>query len=142
MKAIDTSVAVPALTAGHPEHERARRMVAAERPHLPLHAAVETYAVLTRLPAPAGVPAAVAADVVERNFRQRTLALSRSATLRLLGEMAAVGIVGGATYDALIGATAREAGATLVTRDRRAAATYAQLGVDWELLAEGPARPS
>jgi len=35
----------------------------------------------------------------------------------------------------LIAATASHAGATLLSRDRRAAATYERLGVDYELLA-------
>lgn len=38
-------------------------------------------------------------------------------------------------YDALIGATAAAAGATLVTADRRALATYALVGADVELVA-------
>ncbi len=38
-------------------------------------------------------------------------------------------IIGGATYDALIGLTARESGAELLSCDRRAAVTYEALGV-------------
>lgn len=134
MIAIDTSVAVPALSAGHPDHFTAHRVVAEQEPALPAHAALETYAVLTRLPAPAGVPARVAAELVRRNFAQRLLHLSEEALLTLLDELAHTGVVGGATYDALIGATARTAGATLVTNDRRATSTYAALGVDVQLL--------
>jgi predicted nucleic acid-binding protein len=43
-------------------------------------------------------------------------------------------IRGGATYDALIGATVRAAGASLVTCDRRAVATYERLGLEFDLL--------
>jgi predicted nucleic acid-binding protein len=49
-------------------------------------------------------------------------------------EFARRDIRGGAAYDALIGATARSAGAKLYTCDRRARATYELLGVDVEFL--------
>lgn len=48
--------------------------------------------------------------------------------------MASAGIGGGAIYDALIAESARLAGATLVSADRRAAATYAAVGVEVEFL--------
>lgn len=129
MIAIDTSVAVPALSAGHPDHEAARAVVASEKPRLPIHVLVETYAVLTRLPPPAGVPPAVAAELLDRNFGKRTIGLADHEIVALFAELAAAGVAGGATYDALVGATARSAGATLVTSDRRAAGTYARLGI-------------
>jgi predicted nucleic acid-binding protein len=44
------------------------------------------------------------------------------------------GIRGGAAYDALIGATARSAGALLYTCDLRARATYDLLGVEVEFI--------
>ena len=44
------------------------------------------------------------------------------------------GIHGGATYDALIGATAAAEGATLVTAERRALVSYALVGADVELV--------
>ena len=53
---------------------------------------------------------------------------------RLLDLAAAEGIAGGAVYDALVAATAREAGATLLTLDRRAVTTYQLLRVDYRLL--------
>ena len=53
---------------------------------------------------------------------------------RLLGELSSMGIVGGAVYDGLICATAREAEATLVTLDRRAAITYDRFRVRFRLL--------
>ncbi|MDN5931564.1 MAG: PIN domain-containing protein [Pseudonocardia sp.] len=136
MIAIDTSVAVPALSAGHPDHVAAHAVVAGERPSLPAHAAIETYAVLTRLPAPAGVPAGVAAELVVRNFGSRILHLPDGELCPLLERLAAAGISGGATYDALIAATVWAAGATLVTGDRRAAPTYAKIGVAVRLLDE------
>ncbi|MDN5750227.1 MAG: PIN domain-containing protein [Pseudonocardia sp.] len=134
MIAIDTSVAVPALSAGHPDHAAAHALVAAERPWLPAHAAIETYAVLTRLPAPAGVPVGHAAQLVVRNFDGRILHLPEGELCPLIEQLAAAGISGGATYDALIAATARAADATLVTGDRRAAPTYAKIGAAVRLI--------
>ncbi|HJW15082.1 MAG TPA: PIN domain-containing protein [Thermoanaerobaculia bacterium] len=43
-------------------------------------------------------------------------------------------MAGGATYDALIGATAHHAGAMLLTRDRRATTVYEKLGIQHELV--------
>jgi predicted nucleic acid-binding protein len=95
---------------------------------------LETYAVLTRLPAPAGVTARIAAELVEANFGDRILTLRDGDLAALLYELAAADIVGGAAYDALIGVTARAHGARLVTADRRAATTYQRLGVDLEIV--------
>ena len=53
---------------------------------------------------------------------------------KLIPEFAERDIRGGATYDALIAATAREAGARLVTCDRRALSVYERLGVRVQFL--------
>jgi predicted nucleic acid-binding protein len=55
--------------------------------------------------------------------------------VRLLDLAAAENIAGGALYDALVAATAREAGAKLLTLDRRAVTTYRLLRVDYQLVA-------
>lgn len=133
MIAVDTSVAVPALASGHPDHLAAHAVVAAERPALPAHAAVETYAVLSRLPAPAGVPADIAAHLVTANFGTRILP-GPSEPTALLAELGSLGVIGGAAYDALIAVTARAAGAMLITADRRAAETYERIGVEFQLI--------
>lgn len=44
------------------------------------------------------------------------------------------GRAGGAVYDALIAAAALEADARLLSRDERAARTYAAIGVQFELV--------
>ena len=49
---------------------------------------------------------------------------------RLIDELVLRGISGGATYDALIGMTAKAAGATLHTCDRRARLVYERLDVE------------
>jgi predicted nucleic acid-binding protein len=58
------------------------------------------------------------------------LTLSGEAVASLVAELAALGIAGGSTYDGLIAATARTAGATLHTCDRRGRLIYDRLGVD------------
>jgi predicted nucleic acid-binding protein len=52
----------------------------------------------------------------------------------LINYLAVHNVIGGATYDALVGSTARAAGATLLTRDRRALRTYELLQVEYELV--------
>jgi len=67
-------------------------------------------------------------------FPEPLLVLDAGVHERLLDELASLGIVGGAVYDGLICATARAADATLVTLDRRAAATYDRFRVGFRLL--------
>jgi predicted nucleic acid-binding protein len=49
-------------------------------------------------------------------------------------QMAELGRPGGAIYDALIGVTARRAGLTLISADRRAAAIYELLEIPFQML--------
>jgi predicted nucleic acid-binding protein len=48
--------------------------------------------------------------------------------------MAAAEVSGGAIYDALIAATAKHWAASLLTRDRRAAAAYDKVGARYEMM--------
>ena len=128
MNVIDTSVAVAGLSPWHEHHEPSRRVLE-HGARLAGHAYVETYSTLTRLPDPFRVEPAVAADLLARRFRS-ALVHPRTRTLADLPErLAAAGISGGASYDALIALTALDHRATLVTLDERATPTYAALGV-------------
>ena len=69
-------------------------------------------------------------------FPEPWLALGAEEHRDLVDELAALRISGGAIYDALVSASARAAGATLVTCDRRAAAIYERLRVVVELLGD------
>lgn len=62
------------------------------------------------------------------------LALDAQSQRILIDHLAENGVTGGAAYDALVGLTAKAAGATLLTRDRRAVTTYQRLGVETELV--------
>lgn len=67
-------------------------------------------------------------------FGDRWLGLSAGALRLALGRLEELGVAGGATYDGLIAITAAAEGATLVTLDKRALATYARLGADAKLV--------
>jgi predicted nucleic acid-binding protein len=133
LNAVDTSVVVAAFSSWHIHHDRARAAMR-DQPHLPSHAAAEAYSVLTRLPTPyRSSPQLVHAYLV-RAFGDRTLPIGDASIVALLGELAALGIAGGAAYDGLIAITARIHDATLITLDGRASETYHRLGVRATLL--------
>lgn len=95
---------------------------------------VEATAVLTRLPGGRAVAATDVVDVLATEFPGEPLCLTPNEHWELLAEFARGRLVGGALYDALVGAFARRAGAALRTRDARASRTYAVLGVDVEVV--------
>jgi len=133
--AVDTSVAVAAALPWHEAHVAARSALPRTKTPLLAHVALETYSVLTRLPPPQRVPAEVARGYLRETYALRPLALSPIGYERLLELAAAEKITGGAIYDLLIGVSAQEAGATLVTLDRRAVTAYRLLQVDYRLVA-------
>lgn len=135
MKAVDSSVVIRAFQPEFFGHAAALSVLAAA-PSLPAHAAVETYSALTRMPDPHRVHPVAAAEMIDANFRGRLLAgPTPSSITNWLRRMADAGIGGGSIYDALIAESARLAKATLVTADRRAAATYEAVGLEVEILA-------
>jgi predicted nucleic acid-binding protein len=132
---VDTSVAVAAALPWHEAHAEALSALPRERTRLLAQVAVETYSVLTRLPPPQRVPARVAEEYLREAFSLPPLVLSAAGHADLLALAASESIVGGAVYDALVAAGARQAGATLLTLDRRALPTYQQVGVEYRLVA-------
>lgn len=129
MRAVDTSVIVPALLAWHEAHPDCRHLL--EGASVPSHAVLESYSVLTRMPG--GVDHRLASEVVVARLAPLEIRLTSSmgdATARLVE----AGVHGGAVYDGIIGLTAAAGGCRLLTRDARAARTYEALGVDYELL--------
>ena len=134
MIAVDTSVVIAAFASWHEGHRTAAAALA-RRPRVPAHVLVEAFSVLTRLPPPHRAPAGLVSTFLVERFAEPPLALPSREYLRLIERAAATGIAGGSIYDALIAATARHADARLMTRDRRAAATYERFGVEYEILA-------
>jgi len=131
--AIDTSVLVAGFASWHEGHKTAREILR-ERPRLPAHVAVEGYSVLTRLPPPHRVPASLIGTFLSEQFKEPLLLLTDAALRHLLGALPDMGVTGGSVYDAVVAATALEAGSELMTRDHRAVPTYATIGVSFRLL--------
>lgn len=132
---VDTSVAVPAVLASHVAHQVVNRWIGHRVLHLPAHALIETYSVLTRLPGGARLLPSDAAQLIGERFGPPVM-LDAESTSNLIDELAKANIAGGAVYDALIAITVLKAGGTLATRDARAAATYRLLNVNYELVVE------
>lgn len=133
LTAADTSVAVAAFATWHEKHGAARGVIA-EGISLVDHCALETYSVLTRLPPPNRVDPAVAREYLATQFAGPLLRLSAGAYRQFVLGLAAVGLSGGAVYDALVAATALAHGAELVSCDRRALAVYERYGVAARVL--------
>jgi predicted nucleic acid-binding protein len=132
--AADTSVVVAAFATWHESHAVASRSL---RPGTRLIAqcAVETYSVLTRLPPPHRASADIVSQFLTARFPEEYLALGPGQLKALLRSLPGLGISGGAAYDAVIGATAAQSGAALLSLDRRAAIVYRRTGCDLKLLA-------
>jgi predicted nucleic acid-binding protein len=130
---VDTSVAIALLVTDHDHHEPTSTTLDGRTLGLAGHAAFETFSVLTRLPPPARKTPATVGRLLANSFPDSKF-LGASAAASLLAELQTVGIGGGAIYDALVGAVAREHGLSLTTRDRRALEVYRALDVDVELL--------
>jgi len=131
--ALDTSVVVAVFASWHEGH-RAAVDALRSAPRLPAHVVVETYSVLTRLPPPHRASADVVVDFLERRFPEPYLILPEEEHRNLLRDAQASAMTGGSIYDALVAATAMHAGATLLTRDRRANNVYRSVGADYELI--------
>lgn len=133
MKAADTSIVVAAFASWHEQHDAARRALDSGV-RLIDHCALETYSVLTRLPAPHRSPGPVVMDFLRARFPRPLLRLTEPRYRGFVLALAEQGITGGAAYDALVAATAAAASAELVTCDRRAAGVYEAYGVRYQLL--------
>ena len=133
MRAADTSVIVAAFATWHEHHAAARRVVDAGA-RLVDHCALETYSVLTRLPAPHRSPPTVVRDFLRARFPSPLLRLGAAGHRKFVLSLADRGITGGSAYDGLVAATAAASGAELVTCDRRAASVYESYDVPFRLI--------
>lgn len=135
---IDTSVLIAGLLTWHERHAEAAKALASALADpagavLPLHALIEAYAVMTRLPAPHRLRPADATEILLSSLQGacRLVTLDEDQGWSLLGSLAAAGIAGGRSYDALIAACARSAAAghllTLNARDFAAVAPELEL---------------
>ena len=130
---LDTSTAVALVVEDHEAHVATLDAVRGRRLGLAGHAWFETYSVLTRLPPGLRRSPADALRMLARNFPASGF-LGEAEAADLGGDMARLGISGGAVYDALVGAAARQHGLPLVSADTRARPVYEALGVEIELI--------
>ena len=130
---LDTSTAVALVVEDHEAHVATLDAVRGRRLGLAGHAWFETYSVLTRLPPGLRRSPADALRLLARNFPASGF-LGEAEATDLGGDMARLGISGGAVYDALVGAAARQHGLPLVSADTRARPVYEALGVEIELI--------
>lgn len=128
MKAADTSVVVAAFASWHEHHEVARRAVDGGV-RLIAHCALESYSVLTRLPAPHRSSSLVVREFLLARFPRGWLRLNARAYEGFVLALPDRGISGGSAYDALIAATAASFDADLATCDGRALPIYERYGV-------------
>jgi predicted nucleic acid-binding protein len=130
---LDTSAAIALVVEDHDAHVATLDAVRGRELGLAGHAWFETYSVLTRLPAGLRRSPADALRLLAGNFpASRFLGEAEAADLG--GELAGLGVSGGAVYDALVGAVARQHRLPLVSADARARPVYGALGVDIELI--------
>ncbi|MDN5863102.1 MAG: type II toxin-antitoxin system VapC family toxin [Salinisphaera sp.] len=125
---LDTSAAVALVMSNHTAHEATLEFLSGQILGLSGHAWFETYSVLTRMPGPERRRPLAVRDVLDHNFPESRF-LSAKKTIALAGQLAKLGITGGAVYDSLVGATAAEYDLPLTSRDQRAAPRYLALGV-------------
>ena len=130
--AFDTSAAIPFVMRSHSAHLPLRRQCAGRDVALTTHSLAEAYSVLTRLPGDARVTPIDAASLLAANF-PCIIAVDPAVSSKLPGVLAPLGIAGGAVYDALVALAAAANQMVLLTRDARALATYAAIGVRIEM---------
>lgn len=116
---VDTSCLVAAVCTWHQRHadcsgEIRRRRAHGERMVVAGHSALETYAVLTRLPPPHRVSSEDARQVVLETVGDALVTLQPSGYRRLLDQLAEGSVAGGRSYDALIASCALEARASVL----------------------------
>jgi toxin FitB len=130
---LDTSAAIALIVEDHEAHRATLEAVKGHRLGLAGHAWFETYSVLTRLPgglrrSPADAMRVMAHDFPASGFLGEAEAAAIGRELFLLGTS------GGAVYDALVGAAARQHGRILITGDARARPVYDALGIPIEVV--------
>lgn len=125
--ALDTSVIVAGLLSWHEHHEAASAELSELLESqadvvLPVHALVEAYAVMTRLPPPHRLSARDAFEILDGSFRSRAILIGLDGEdgWDLIGSLARRSVTGGTSYDGLILACARKGGAQRILTFNRA----------------------
>jgi predicted nucleic acid-binding protein len=114
----DTSVLVPVFIPGHVHHERSFHLFSratVKSAFCSAHSLAEVYATMTRLPGKhrtSGQQALTFLEMIQERFS--LVALNVADYLATIREAAALGIVGGTAYDALVAACALKAKAEVL----------------------------
>ena len=132
---LDTSTAIALLLEDHEHHPATVAATHGLRLGLAGHAWFETYSVVTRLPSGLRRSPADAHRLLAHNFPESRF-LGAATAADLGPELARAGISGGAVYDALVAAAAREHGLPLMSEDGRARPTYEAIGTDLRGLSD------
>ena len=118
---LDTSVLVAAMVEAHPAHEQGlawlkRVTDGPDKGLVAAHSLAELYAVLTTLPVHPPILPLDAQQLIKHNVTERLeiVFLSDQDYIEVIEHLAALSIVGGATYDALILRAAANAKVDLV----------------------------
>lgn len=105
----------------HPRHEPAyswlkRVTIGPDEGVVAAHSLAELYAVLTTLPVHPPITPHAAQQLIEQNIlrRFRVVALSAQEYEEVIQHLSSTGVIGGATYDALILQSAKQAAVDLV----------------------------
>lgn len=120
---------MPLLVATHEAHTRVTAWCTGRELAFTGQSLGETYSVLTRLPGDVRFTLADAARVLSTGFSP-PIHLSARAMRCVQTTLSAVGIAGGAVYDALVALAALEHYIPLATRAARARSTYEALGAE------------
>lgn len=134
---LDTSTAIALIVEDHESHRTVLEAVRGHRLGLAGHAWFETYSVLTRLPGARRRSPADAIRILAHDF-PATVFLGEDGAIELGPDLARLGVSGGAVYDALVAAAARQHGLQLVSGDARARPVYEVLGVAIEDIRRDP----
>lgn len=118
---LDTSVLVAAMVEAHPAHERGKTWFnrvtsGTDKGLVAAHSLAELYSILTTLPVHPPISASDAQQLIQKNVAEKLeiVSLSSEDYLQVVDQLAEIGIVGGATYDALILRAAENAKVDLV----------------------------
>jgi len=113
---LDTSMLIAAMVEAHPAHAQAlpwlqRIRRGTDKGLVAAHSLAEVYAVLTTLPVHPRIPPTVAQQLIRNNVLDvfEVVSLSSDDYAAVIDYLADLGIIGGATYDALILHTAAKA---------------------------------
>ncbi|MBA2323803.1 MAG: hypothetical protein H0V92_07280, partial [Pseudonocardiales bacterium] len=98
------------------------------------HVAIETFSVLTRLPAPRRVPPRLVEEFLTHHCPLAAARIPSAPTERVIELASMHGVAGGAVYDLVVALAAAASGATLLTLDRRAEGTYRAAGVHYRMV--------